>query len=216
MAIAGVVAWSRTATLVPQMWVNLGFGDEGRTRTTNLNPSLGLRLSPSLRVNVGASVGRVEDDSQWYANFADPNGATHHTFAHLDRRTVSTSVRVSYTATPDLTFEFYGEPFTTSGTYSNVRELSATPGARAYEDRYTPYEPLEDAPATFSFSRLRTNAVLRWEFRPGSTLFVVWAHGREDYVENEPRRAWDDDVREMFSLHPDNTFLIKVAYWLSR
>ena len=49
-------------------------------------------------------------------------GVTHYTFAHLDQRTVSMSTRLNYTATPDLTFEFYGQPFVSTGTYSDVRE----------------------------------------------------------------------------------------------
>jgi hypothetical protein len=97
-----------------------------------------------------------------------------------------------------------------------VREVSATPGADAYADRFKPYTAPSDAQTAFKFTQLRTNAVVRWEFRPGSTLFVVWAHGRQDAANQNPNQSWVRDYRDLFALHPDNTFLVKLAYWLNR
>ena len=202
-------------TVSPGMWVNLGFRDEGKTRTSSFNPYLAFRLSTSLSAQLGGNVYRADNDSQWLGNFTDGTGTTHYAFAHLDQRTVSLSLRMSYTATPDLSLEFYGEPFASSGTYSDVREVSATPGADAYADRFQPYAPPADTDLAFSYRQLRTNTVLRWEYRPGSTLFLVWAHGRgsDEYV---GRRAWHDDFGSLLDLDPDNTFLLKISYWLNR
>jgi hypothetical protein len=58
--------------------------------------------------------------------------------------------------------------------------------------------------------------VVRWEFRPGSTLFVVWAHGRDGSGLETTNQSWSQDYRDLFKLHPDNTFLVKLAYWLNR
>jgi hypothetical protein len=96
-----------------------------------------------------------------------------------------------------------------------VRELSATPAAARYDDRFQPYSPPADTNLEFDFMQLRTNTVVRWEYLPGSTIFLVWAHGREKFL-NERQPSWRDDYRDLFQLHPDNTFLIKVAYWLNR
>jgi hypothetical protein len=126
------------------------------------------------------------------------------------------STRLNYTMTPDLTFEFYGEPFVATGTYADVREVSATPDAARYADRFRSYAAPADAPTAFKYAQLRTNAVVRWEYRPGSTLFVVWAHGRQDYSTVNSGRSWTRDYRDLFALHPDNTFLVKLAYWLNR
>jgi len=73
-----------------------------------------------------------------------------------------------------------------------------------------------DASTTFSYRQLRTDAVLRREYRPGSTLFLVWARGRQGSTVNEPWHAWHDDFANLFSMHPENTFLVKVSYWLNR
>jgi hypothetical protein len=212
----GVNGDSRRA-IVPSMWVNLGNFDEGRSNNVSLSPSLGLRFSTRLQATIGAGYSTGTNDSQWFGNFTDEGtGVTHHGFAHLEQSTLSMNVRATYTATPDLTVEFYGQPFVSTGTYSDFRELSATPDAADYDARFIPFEPPSDTETTFKFHRLRTNAVMRWEYRPGSTLFVVWAHGRESFTDDPTRPPWSTEVRDLLDLHPDNTFLIKVAYWLNR
>jgi hypothetical protein len=162
------------------MWVNLSYADEGRSHGSSLSPSVNLNLSTRLQANVGANFSRDHNHTQWYDNVPDAQGVTHYVFAYLDQRTASMSVRVNYTLTPDLTFELYGQPFVSKGRYSDVREVSATPGAEAYADRFRPFTLPQGAATEFHVAQLRTNAVLRWEYRPGSTLFLVWAHGRED------------------------------------
>lgn len=198
------------------LWVNMSFGDEGKSRSSSLSPYMNFRLSPRLQVNVGSGFSRNRNHTQWFGNFTDANNVTHYSFAHLNQRTVSMSSRVNFTMTPELTFEFYGEPFVTTGTYSDIREVSATPDAERYDDRFQSYTPPAGVQTTFKFKQLRTNSVVRWEYRPGSTLFVVWAHGRQDATDEGSRRSWTRDYRDLFGLHPDNTFLIKVAYWLNR
>lgn len=58
--------------------------------------------------------------------------------------------------------------------------------------------------------------MLRWEYLPGSTVYVVWAHGREAFENDVDRQSWRRDYRSLMDLHPDNTFLVKVSYWLNR
>lgn len=201
--------------IVPSMWVNLGYTDEGRTRTVRLQPSIDLRLATSLQAQIGATISNNEYDSQWYSNFTEGD-VTHYSFAHLDQRTLSMNLRVNYTARPDLTLELYAEPFVSTGTYSDFREISATPDAADYDARFVPFTPPDGASSGFRFSQLRTNAVARWEYMPGSTLFVVWAHGREASQQTPSDQTWSGDYRDLLELHPENTFLIKLAYWFNR
>jgi hypothetical protein len=201
--------------IVPSMWVNLSYSDGGRSHSVSLSPSVGLRFSTRLQAELGARFANGEDDNQWFGNFTE-EGITHYTFARLDQRTVSMSMRLNYTASPDLTFEFYGEPFVTRGTYTDIREVSSTPDAESYDDRLSPYTPPADAALAFKFMQLKTNAVLRWEYLPGSTLFLVWSHGRQADAGERLGQSWRNDFGDLLELHPDNTFLIKVAYWLNR
>jgi hypothetical protein len=202
------------------MFVNWTFADEGRTDGLFLDPYVTLRLGSPFQLTIGAGIGRDHNDSQWFWNFTDTlTGVTDYSFAHLDYRETSVNVRVNYTMTPDLTLELYARPFRATGVYTNFRKVSATPGADEYDARFEAYTPppSDDAPGPqFKVTDLISNSVLRWEFRPGSTLFVVWQHGREGPgPEDTFRQSWTRDYRELFELHPNNTFLVKLAYWFS-
>jgi len=67
----------------------------------------------------------------------------------------------------------------------------------------------------FNVRSLRGSAVLRWEYRPGATLFAVWQHARSDYVTGA-RYGGVGDLRSLLGLPPGNVVLVKVNYWLSR
>jgi hypothetical protein len=119
--------------------------------------------------------------------------------------------------TRDLTLEFYGQPFVAKGVYTNIRETSATPNAAVYDDRFRPFTAPAGTDTAFKSVSLRSNTVVRWEYRPGSTVYLVWTHGRgDDENTYNTGQSWLTDYRDLFRLHPDNTFLIKVAYWLNR
>jgi hypothetical protein len=198
------------------MWVNLWYSDEGNSTGQSLSPYVNFILSQRFQLNIGTGVSRDDNDSQWYNNYVDGAGATHYTFAHIEQKTVSMSARLNYTMTPDLTFELYAAPFVATGEYTNLRETSATPDADRYDARFQPYAFPAGSSTSFKVTELRTNSVVRWEFRPGSTMFVVWQHGRQGFGPLTTGRSWRQDYRELFDLHPDNVFLVKVAYWLSR
>ena len=199
------------------IFVNWTFSDEGKTDGTFLDPYVTFRFGSPFQLTIGGGIGRDHNDSQFFGIFTDtPGGVTHYSFAHLDYQETSVSVRANYTMTPNLTFEFYGRPFRATGVYSNFREVSATPGAEDYDARFQAYTPPPSAARTFKQTDLFSNSVVRWEFRPGSTLFVVWQHGREGPGPNDTfRQSAVRDYGELFELHPNNTFLIKLAYWFS-
>ena len=203
-------------TISGGFWVNLSRWDEGKSRGSYYSPYINFRFSPQLQLNLGTGFGNDHNHTQWFGNFTQ-DGVTHYTFAHLDQKTTSMNLRLNYTATPDLTFEMYAQPFVARGTYSDVREISETPGADSYDDRFRPYAPPADTQLSFKVTELISNTVVRWEYRPGSTLFVVWQHGRQGPDPNSPfGQSWRRDYQDLLGLHPDNTFLVKVAYWLSR
>jgi hypothetical protein len=125
---------------------------------------------------------------------------------------------LNYTFTPNLSLQTYLSPFVSKGTYSNVRQLSANPRADNYDDRYAPYinPSVTTDPGGFNFKALQSNVVMRWEYNPGSTLFMVWNQGRQGFNGIAGDRSFRGDMSDLFALHPANTFLIKVAYWLNR
>lgn len=157
------------------------------------------------------------DNTQWIGNFRDSaSSATHYTFAHLDQNTLSTTVRATYIVTPALSVQLYAQPFVSNGTYSNPRQLSANPRAARYADRYVPYAAPASAMAGFSDREFNSNTVVRWEYRPGSTLYFVWTQGRQAYDNSPGTHGWTNTYPDLFRLRPDNTFLVKLSYWLNR
>ena len=135
----------------------------------------------------------------------------------MRQQTVSFTARLDYTITRDLTLQVYAQPFVSKGTYSNVRELSADPRATAYDARFQPYADaaVTNNPGGLNSKQFRSNVVLRWEYRPGSALYVVWTQGRQDYVGGEGTGSMRDNFQDLFTLHPDNTFLVKASYWIN-
>jgi hypothetical protein len=204
-------------SIVPYFNANYYKDDGGRSHSWNFGPELDFkamgRFSSSLSLNHSRNV----DDNQWYNNYTDATG-THYTFAHLNQTTTSMTARLNYTFTPNASLQTYLQPFVSKGTYTNVRQLSATPRAASYDDRYAPFlDPtVTSNPRAFNFKQLQSNVVYRWEYNPGSTLFVVWNQGRQGAVGAEGSNKFQGDVRDLFRLHPANTFLVKVSYWLNR
>jgi hypothetical protein len=117
-----------------------------------------------------------------------------------------------------MSLQVYAQPFISKGTYSDIRELSATPRAKDYTSRY---QAVTDTSITnhitgFNFKQFRSNVVFRWEYRPGSTLFVVWSQGRQRSTSVEGTQSFRGDLGDLFDLRPDNGFLVKLSYWLNR
>ena len=178
-----------------------------------LDPEVAIRVASRLQARIGASFTHSVSDAQWYDNVLDAQGTTHYTFARLDQHVASLTTRLDVTATRNLSLQLYASPFVATGGYTNWKEL-ANPKAASYADRYKPYQsatPLSD----FNFKQFRSNAVVRWEYRPGSSLFFVWSQGRQQDGANPGSFEAQRDVRDLFRARPDNTFLVKASYWFS-
>jgi len=204
--------------VIPLVFVGFGRSDYGRGGWVEVNPSADLRVSSRFHMNLGVDYNHNRDDSQWYGNFTDSVGATHYTFAHLNQQTLVATLRFDVTATPNLTFQLYASPFVSKGTYSNIRELN-DPRAASYEDRYKPYADesvLADQPSGFNVKQFRSNAVVRWEYRPGSTIYLVWTQQRAADLPFAGDQNFSSNYGTLFNLHPDNTFLVKMSYWFNR
>jgi len=151
-------------------------------------------------------------------------------FAHIDQSEYSTQFRMNYTFKPDLTLDFYGEPFSASGRYSNIGELVAagTRATRQYGTAGSRITTLEDGTrrvtdgaqaftlrdTDFNVQSFRSNLVLRWEWRAGSTLYLVWQQDRESEI-YAPFRTSAGDMFGSLGQDGDNFFAVKMTYWFS-
>ena len=160
-----------------------------------------------------------------------PNESTRYVLGSIDNQTLSASVRVDYTINPNLSIQYYGQPFISRGRYKDFKYVTNAVADRLH-DRFQNYNTAQismnndvyaidenfdgtidysfDNP-DFSFVQFNSNLVLRWEYIPGSELFLVWSQGVTANV------SVMDDLFEGFESgildqRPQNIFLLKATY----
>ncbi|HEY3222077.1 MAG TPA: DUF5916 domain-containing protein [Gemmatimonadales bacterium] len=214
---AGIAGDDRKA-IVPYLWFNWFRGDGGRSRRSSVSPEIDFKLASRVTAALSPSYGRTTSDVQPLGPWTGADSATHYVFAHLERKDFSITTRFTYPFTATMSLQVYAQPFISKGSYGTVRELSATPRAKDYTNRY---QAVTDTSITnhitgFNFKQFRSNVVFRWEYRPGSTLFVVWSQGRSAFAGAEGTSDFGGDLNDLFNLRPDNSFLVKLSYWINR
>ncbi|HSD32763.1 MAG TPA: DUF5916 domain-containing protein [Gemmatimonadales bacterium] len=204
--------------MVPSLSVNVFRGGDGHGRSLSVSPGVSVKLSTRLLATASLDWSKNDNGYQWYGNVTDTLGETHFGFARLRQTTEAVTTRVNYTISPVMTLQVYAQPFVSKGTFSDLRELSATPRAARYDDRFQPYfdAGVAAAPGGFRYMQFRSSVVFRWEYKPNSILFVVWTQGRQGLADQEGTAGFTGDLNELFDLWPDNTFLLKLSYWINR
>ena len=197
---------------------NFSFGYNGNhdadgkgTTRHNIGPYVTWRPTSASSITSGFRYNINNDDSQWVTNEETEDAPVRYVFGRLNQRTVSFNVRVNYTVTPNLSFQSYAEPFVSAGKYSNYKEL-VNGRAPEYTDRYRPYDYSDNA--DFNYRSFRTTNVLRWEYKPGSSLFVVWQQNRSGNGDLGDFQ-FGRDFGGVFSAPSHNVFLVKLSYWLN-
>jgi len=215
--------------------MQLGWNAEG-ARDRHLEAGIIVRPASNLTVRLGPMIDRWQATAQYVTAVPDPTATafygTRYVFADLTQKTLGFDIRASAAFTPTLTFDLYVQPLIASGEYTNFKQFvqpremakqvyGRDVGTIAREDGGYVVDPDGDGPAApftfgdpnFNFRSLRGNAVLRWEFRPGSTLYFVWTHQRSNV---EPIGGIDlsHDLEALFDAPADNVFLVKLSYWI--
>ena len=200
--------------VLPQAAFRAGVSDEGRSMYRGFDAGGSLRVASRFSMSFVFSFDHVIDDQQWVGNYgALLSDTTHYTFANLDQDIFSMTLRGNWTFTPHLSFQLYAQPYVAAGTYSQWRQLQAA-RASSYADRFSPYGG-GATPNGFDYTQFNSDAVLRWEYRPGSVLFFVWQQGRTQDTVNNSTFNGPNDLSGMFDAHPANTFLVKLSYWIN-
>jgi len=202
----------------------------------NLRSSVSLKWKPlsSLSLSIGPGVSLRESDVQWVTRVRDPlmteTYGTRYVFGKIKQDTLFTEIRLNWTFTPRLTLQLFLQPFLAVGQYSEFKELSEPSSYEyhtygegdssiRYENGYYQVDPDGAGPASefsfpdpdFNLKSLRGTMVFRWEYHPGSTLYLVWTQNRADYS-HPGNLSFGRDLRDLFTAPGDNIFLIKVSY----
>jgi hypothetical protein len=211
--------------------VSLG-GNEDGGRSRRASASFAFRPGPRWHLSMEPFFERLTEAQQYVATIAGGRTATfdsRYVFSYVDRSTLSMEYRVGFTLKPDMNLDIYAEPFASSGRYYDFGELLA-PASRdrlVYGTSGTTIQRQPDgthivtAAASsfalkardFNVRSFRSNIVLRWEWRPGSTLYVVWQQNRAASEVLGTRVGWDDMFRSL-TAPGANYFVVKTSFWL--
>lgn len=199
--------------VIPYLNTSWNFGDGGRSRSVSGGPAFDFRFSSRLTGSLSYNYGHNINARQFNGNYGVVGSdTTHYTVARLDQTTRSMTARLSVTATPTLSLQVYAAPFATRGNFSDWMEV-ANARAAQWNDRFRPYDGGD--PGAFDFKQYRSTTVLRWEYRPGSVLYLVWAQDRTQSLDAFDARNAKQGLGELSALHPANVFLVKGSYWVA-
>ncbi|MBA3646904.1 MAG: carbohydrate binding family 9 domain-containing protein, partial [Gemmatimonadaceae bacterium] len=202
------------------------FGDSNGGYSRSVNPGVDYRPSSSIKLSFQPGISRFHNTIQFVQSVSDPNMTAtfgrRYVFADLYQTTLSATTRVEWTLTRNLSFQMYAQPFASSGDYRGFKELAAravdkyntfgegsstiTPVTNVGKVQSYTVDPDGAGPApTFTLSNpdfrtqsLRGNAVVRWEYRPGSALFFVWQQQRSAFTPFEGDFQFRRDTQDIF------------------
>ncbi len=202
----------------------------------DVSPELSLRVSNALSLSTSLQHSLNTDSEQYVATLEPRDAGTQYLLGRIHQKTLALTLRASLQLSPVLSLQYYGSPFVSVGRFSDFKVVK-DPQAEDDAARFTPlgsdqiaYDPLANsytvAPTAsaiagtsfenpdFSFRQFRSNLVLRWEYRPGSALYVVWSQGRTDDGARW-ERSLGENARELWRARATNVLLFKLTYWFS-
>jgi hypothetical protein len=198
--------------------------------------NLECKIRSNLNMSIGPSLVQIREFAQWVDEFDDPTAvktyAKRYVFGEMKQNEISANIRLNWTFTPQLSLQLYLQPLISHGDYKNFKELDRP---KSYSFNVYPdnqilrsngeYEIDPDGnngPAgSFSFENpdfiyksLRGNVILRWEYRPGSTLYLVWAQNRWNDKLHKPH-SFLRSTEQLWNTKSDNILMLKITYWFS-
>lgn len=211
------------------------WGDKDHSRMTSMNAGLSYRPLKALAVSMVPNYRNLRRNLQ-YVETTDFYGNERYIISTLNSQILSVDFRIDYSITPDLSVQFWGQPFLFAGDYYDFKRVT-DPQADEYHDRFhvftgkeitfnqqnDAYDFDENADDTidysidnpnFNFYEFRSNLVIRWEYIPGSTIYIVWSQGRTDSSELGDFNI-DQNFNDLWSIVPYNVFLIKASFRIS-
>ena len=212
-------------------WIWLQDENDSRGGGVNVNAS----WRPAANIDLTASPGINWNRDEWqYIQRADVAGNDEYVFGDLQQTTVSMTLRANVTLSPTFSLQTYVEPFVSAGRYESFRRV-VSPRAARFWDQFEDFDDQQvidtdgeigldfdrDGVADtdignpdFTFLSFRSNLVLRWEYSLGSTVFLVWQHGRTGF-NSQGRFNVRSSLSDLFAADQENVFLLKVNYWIS-
>lgn len=203
-------------------------------RWIDLSTSITFRPLSLLSISVSPGYFK-EDNALQYVTSVDVANQKQYILGTIAQEVFRVSLRVNLSITPDLTLQYWGQPFIATGNYTGFKRADNLSGASftqrfhtftaneiVYDAGAEAYKVSEQGHGSYSFDmpnfttrEFLSNMVLRWEYRPGSTIYAVWSQNRESGTSFGKSRI-QGDVGDLFREFPHNVFLLKFSYRFGR
>jgi len=190
-----------------------GFVDaSGNGHGTTIGADIDSRLTDRLRIALAPSLSRSNEALQYVQHLDTAGASSGYIVGRLVQTTASLTARMDLALSPQITLQLYAQPLIGSATYSDFGEVVA-PRAANVRDRVHPVgDPGIVADPSFGTREVLANAVFRWEYRPGSTLFVVFTQQRDARLDDSSWR-FGSATRELWRVPASNVLMVKWSYW---
>lgn len=219
--------------------LRLSFGgssnNSGNNNSNFYNAWINITYKPHEMINLSLnpSVSFNDNNLQYVTNKAFDDEDIY-IMGNIDQTTLRMSLRANISLTPNLSIQYWGQPFISAGKYSNYKRITS-PRAGNYNDRFHEYNNNEimladdnyevdhnnDGTTDYEFSKpdfnimdFISNLVIRWEYVPGSTVYLVWTQNRSEY-QNRGKFNFSNNTNDLFNISPYNVFLVKATYRFS-
>ncbi|MGK6352842.1 DUF5916 domain-containing protein [Parapedobacter sp. DT-150] len=204
------------------------------TGYNQIHPSMIFRLGNHIRLTGQLDYAWNKDNLQYVSTIVPADGAegkAEYIMGRMKQETYGVTLNMQVNVTPDISIQYYGSPFTSVAKYDKFK-LAADTRSHTYADRFSEFASnemgYEDGyyvigsgssersfkDPNFSFNELRSNLVARWEYLPGSTLYLVWEHSQSNQ-DDIYYPGWGTNLDRMFGLHATDTFMMKINYWFN-
>lgn len=215
------------------LWGGIGprftWYDDQISNASYFTAHLKWQISDHLSILSRTVLNSQTDNDKFVTSVSELSGDKHYVVGTLDRHTLSSILRIEYFLSPEISVQYYGNPYASVGKYSNFREVEVA-SSKHYSERYklltaipqeaggyhlsTPDDDYLIRDYDFNFQEFRSNLVARWEFRPGSTLYFVWTNTRSAYSDKLDQSVWKS-FRDIRNQKAENILMLKLSYWFS-
>jgi hypothetical protein len=196
-----------------------------------LEPGISVRPFQVLKIGFTASIMHNHDILQ-YVTSLDYMLSKRYIFGTLNQTNIGLTFKIDLNITPEFSINYYGSPFVSRGSYSGFKYIT-DPEAKEFNDRFKNYDNVllnsgiydldENGDMVtdysfrnpdFNFYQFRSNLVGKWEYRPGSSIYLVWSSDMTGST-GSFRASYGESLNKLFKVFPDNVFLVKLSYWFS-
>lgn len=205
---------------------------EENTAYNEIHPAMIFRLGNRTKLTAQLNYAWNKDELQYVETIipTDPSTAEPvYIIGRMHQKTYGITLNMQVNVTPDISIQYYASPFSSIGRYDGFKRTTDTQ-SKTYGKRFAPFAGdnlmlenglyrIGEGPNAlyfknpdFSFNEFRSNLVARWEYRPGSTLYLVWEHNRGS---SDPvyRPGWGNNLDRLWGLPTTNTLMVKINYW---